>query len=125
MVSKQFEKKFRKFCMDNNIEWNNSKKHWNKSFHPKVKNIWIQSDNGDFLNSLHPKEKGYYESKFIGWQLGPIQKKYCFWCGRIIEEARKNNPRSEKVKFCNSAHRKTFAKVKADQEKIGKMFAKL
>jgi hypothetical protein len=123
MVSKHFEEQFRRFCIDNNVKWNNKKKLWTKPFHPKIKNIWVQSNDGNFLNSMRPKERGYYESKFLGWELGAIKKEYCFWCGRIIEETRKNNPRSEKVKFCNSAHRKTFGKVKSDQEKIGKILA--
>lgn len=122
MVSKQFEEQFYKFCTDNNIEWDDKKRRWSKPFHPKIKNIWVKSDNGDFLNSLRPKEKGYYDSKFLGWELGAIKKEYCFWCGRIIEENRKNNPRSERIKFCNPAHRKAFGKVKADQEKLGKLF---
>ena len=123
MVSKQFEEQFYRFCTDNNIEWDDKKRRWNKPFHPKIKNIWVQSDKGDFLNSIRPKEKGYYDSKFLGWELGAIKKEYCFWCGRIIEETRKNDPRSETVKFCNPIHRKAFGKVKADQEKLGKMFA--
>jgi hypothetical protein len=122
MVSKQFEEQFHKFCVDNNVEWDDKKRRWSKPFHPKIKNIWIQSDQGDFLNSLHPKEKGYYESKFLGWELGTIRKEYCFWCGRIIDQTRRNNSRSESVKFCNPSHRKAFGKVKADQEKLGKMF---
>lgn len=122
MVSKQFEEQFYKFCTDNNIEWDDAKRKWSKPFHPKIKNIWIQSDNGDLLNSIRPKEKGYYDSKFLGWELGAIKKEYCFWCGRIIEETRKNDPNSETVKFCNSSHRKAFGKVKADQEKLAKMF---
>ena len=123
MVSKQFEEQFYKFCTDNNIEWDDKKRRWSKPFHPKIKNIWIQSDNGYFLNSIRPKEKGYYDSKFLGWELGAIKKEYCFWCGRIIEETRKHDPRSETVKFCNSTHRKAFGKVKSDQEKLGKIFA--
>ena len=122
MVSKKFKEEFYKFC-NNNIKWDDKNRKWSKSFYPKIKNIWIPSINGEFLNSLRPKEKGYYDSKFLGWELGVIKKEYCFWCGRIIEEKRKNNPRSDKVKFCNSTHRKTFGKVKADQEKLGKLFA--
>jgi len=122
VVSKQFKEQFRKFCTDNNVEWNDKTRKWNKPFHPNIKNIWILSDQGDFLNSLHPKEKGYYESKFLGWKLGVIKKEYCFWCGRIISQKRSTS-NSDLVKFCNPSHRKAFGKVKADQEKLGKIFA--
>lgn len=122
MVSKKFEEQFFKFCTENKIIWDEKQRRWNKPFHPKIKNIWVQSDTGNFLNSIRPKERGYYDSKFLGWELGAIKKEYCFWCGRIIDETRKNDPRSETVKFCNPAHRRAFGKVKSDQEKLGKIF---
>ncbi len=122
MVSGSFEEKFRKFCFQNNIKWNEKSRKWNKPFHPKTKNIWIPSEEGDFLNSIRPKEKGYYDCTFEGWNLGSIKDELCLWCGRMIPERRKNDPRSKKVKFCDSSHRKAFGKVKADQEKLGKIF---
>ncbi|PIW33304.1 MAG: hypothetical protein COW27_01170 [Nitrosopumilales archaeon CG15_BIG_FIL_POST_REV_8_21_14_020_37_12] len=122
MVSRHFEEKFRKFCSLNNIKWNQKTHKWNKPFHPKTKNIWIPSENGDFLNSIRPKEKGYYDCTFEGWSLGDPKNEFCLWCGRIIPETRKNDPRAKKVKFCNSMHRKAFGKVKSDQEKLGKLF---
>ncbi len=122
MVSKQFEDLFFKFCTENSVYWDDKKRQWSKPFHPKIKNIWIQSENGDFLNSIHPTEKGYYDSKFSGWELGSIKKEYCYWCGRIIEEITKKDVRSDTVKFCNSVHRKAFGKVKADQLKLRNMF---
>lgn len=51
-----------------------------------------------------------------------MNKELCLWCGRVISETRKKNSRAKKVKFCNPAHRKAFGKVKADQEKLGKLF---
>ena len=122
LLSKNYTDKQR-LIFDNNINIELCKNYHNNFFHPKIKNIWVKSDKGDFLNSIRPKEKGYYDSKFLGWELGVIKKEYCFWCGRIIEETRKNDPRSETVKFCNQTHRKAFGKVKADQEKLGKLFA--
>jgi len=122
MVSRHFEEKFKKFCFQNNIEWEEKTRKWNKPFHPKTKNIWIPSEDGEFLNSIRPKERGYYDCRFDGWLLGSSTDGLCLWCGRIIPDTRKNNPRSKNVKFCNSIHRKTFAKLKADQEKLGKIF---
>ena len=122
MVSKYFEDQFRKFCSQNDIKWLEKTHQWNKPFHPKTKNVWIPSEKGDFLNSIRPKEKGYYDCTFTGWSLGSIKDEFCLWCGRMIPETRKNDPRAKKVKFCNSIHRKTYGKVKADQEKLGKLF---
>ena len=122
MVSKHFEEQFRKFCSQNSIKWNEKTHKWNKSFHTTTKNIWIPSQNGEFLNSLHPKEKGYYSCTFTGWALGSMNEELCLWCGRVIPETRKKDPRAKKVKFCNPTHRKAFGKVKSDQEKLGKLF---
>ena len=122
MVSKHFEEQFRKFCLKYNIKWEENSRKWNKSFHPKTKNIWIPFEDGDFSNSIRPKEKGYYECTFDGWVLGNVEDNLCLWCGRIIPKDRKNDPRSKNVKFCNAIHRKTFGKIKADQEKLGKIF---
>ena len=60
------------------------------------KNIWIPSQNGEFLNSLHPKEKGYYSCTFTGWALGSMNEELCLWCGRVIPETRKKDPRVKK-----------------------------
>jgi hypothetical protein len=122
MVSKHFEEQFRNFCTQNGIKWQENTRKWNKPFHPKTKNIWISSEDGDFLNSIRPKEKGYYECTFNGWILGNTEDNLCLWCGRIIPYERKKDQRSKNVKFCNSTHRKTFGKIKADQEKLGKIF---
>ena len=122
MVSKHFEEQFRKFCSQNDIKWLEKTHKWNKPFHPKTKNIWVPSEKGEFLNSIRPKERGYYDCTFAGWSLGSIKDEFCLWCGRMIPETRKNDPRAKKVKFCNSIHRKTYGKVKADQEKLGKLF---
>jgi len=122
MVSKHFEEQFRKFCFQNSIKWEEKTHKWNKPFHPKTKNIWVPSENGDFINSIRPKERGYYDCTFDGWALGNVKDELCLWCQRIIPEIRKKNPRSTNAKFCNSVHRKAFAKVKADQEKLGKIF---
>ncbi len=54
--------------------------------------------------------------------LGSMYEELCLWCGRVIPETRKKDPRAKKVKFYNPKHRKAFGKVKSDQEKLGKLF---
>ena len=84
-------KSLESFKKNNDLKYDSQKKKWNKEFHNVV------DDNG----------------KFLKWKLGPRLRKTCTYCGKILDELRKDY-RSRHEKYCDMSHGKLLRKIVQD-----------
>jgi len=84
-------------------------------YHMKVKNIWIKSGKGDY--NPEQEEKGYWQSVFDGFELGPQKWDTCRLCGRNLIELRKKNP--QKTRFCSKDCKKVYHDIEIKRKEKG------
>jgi len=95
-----------------NWKWNNKKNEWKfpkpREYHMEVKTIWKKSNRGSF--NSEKKEKGYWETVFDRFEMGPQLFRFCQLCGKDLEEMRRDGKKVEK--FCCKDHMIEYSKRK-------------
>jgi len=70
------------------LKWDSVKGRWNKKFYP------VTDD----------------DNNFIKWKFGDWPRKYCVYCGKILETV-KENPKNRQSRYCKINHARTHSTI--------------